>query len=229
MAAPPITEEELQDIYTWVDQIPLSRPKRNIARDFADGGNGAWCSGFVSSQGRSRVVTRDSNSYYCVLYRISAVLVSEITKHFFPRMVELHNYSSSHSVGQKLYNWNTLNRMFTFCRPFNFFSLKFECLFYCYFLLIWFGVVLGLHLCAEKVFKKMGFVIVKEDIDGAINAERGAVERILKFIRQKVCRDVILHVVILLGRITYPVLRIAVCLNVCCIPDGGFSSQIPGE
>ncbi len=38
---------------------------------------------------------------------------------------------------------------------------------------------------AEKVFKKMGFVIVKEDVDGAINAERGAVERILKFIRQK--------------------------------------------
>lgn len=40
----------------------------------------------------------------------------------------------------------------------------------------------------EKVFKKMGFVIVKEDIDGAINAERGAVERILKFVRQKVTK-----------------------------------------
>jgi hypothetical protein len=30
-------EEELQRLYTWVDSIPLSRPKRSIARDFADG------------------------------------------------------------------------------------------------------------------------------------------------------------------------------------------------
>lgn len=32
-----IDEEVLQDLYTWVDQIPLSRPKKNICRDFADG------------------------------------------------------------------------------------------------------------------------------------------------------------------------------------------------
>lgn len=29
---------ELQELYTWIDEVPLSRPKRNIARDFADGG-----------------------------------------------------------------------------------------------------------------------------------------------------------------------------------------------
>jgi len=33
-----LSEEEMQQIYNWVDEIPLSRPKRNIARDFADGG-----------------------------------------------------------------------------------------------------------------------------------------------------------------------------------------------
>ena len=33
-----LSEEEMQMIYNWVDEIPLSRPKRNIARDFADGG-----------------------------------------------------------------------------------------------------------------------------------------------------------------------------------------------
>lgn len=33
-----ITDDELQDLYVWVDDIELSRPKRNIARDFADGG-----------------------------------------------------------------------------------------------------------------------------------------------------------------------------------------------
>ncbi|KAJ8317085.1 hypothetical protein KUTeg_004989 [Tegillarca granosa] len=30
-------EAELQELYSWIDGIPLSRPKRNIARDFADG------------------------------------------------------------------------------------------------------------------------------------------------------------------------------------------------
>jgi hypothetical protein len=33
-----MTEEEMQKLYTWVDEVPLSRPKRNIARDFSDGG-----------------------------------------------------------------------------------------------------------------------------------------------------------------------------------------------
>ncbi len=33
-----VREEELQDLYMWVDGIPLSRPKKNIARDFSDGG-----------------------------------------------------------------------------------------------------------------------------------------------------------------------------------------------
>lgn len=37
MEAPPLTEEELNDIYQWCDEIPLSRPKKIITRDFADG------------------------------------------------------------------------------------------------------------------------------------------------------------------------------------------------
>ncbi|KAI8475741.1 MAG: hypothetical protein J3K34DRAFT_517162 [Monoraphidium minutum] len=69
-----VSEDELQSLYTWVDEIPLSRPKRNIARDFSDG-----------------------------------VLVAEVVQNFFPRLVELHNYSSANSLQQKLYNWNTLN------------------------------------------------------------------------------------------------------------------------
>lgn len=36
--APKLSEEDMQMIYNWVDEIPLSRPKRNIARDFSDGG-----------------------------------------------------------------------------------------------------------------------------------------------------------------------------------------------
>lgn len=33
-----IDEQELASLYAWVDGIPLSRPKRNISRDFSDGG-----------------------------------------------------------------------------------------------------------------------------------------------------------------------------------------------
>jgi hypothetical protein len=33
-----VIDNELKPLYQWVDEIPLSRPKRNIARDFADGG-----------------------------------------------------------------------------------------------------------------------------------------------------------------------------------------------
>ena len=29
---PPLDEGDLQRLYAWVDEIPLSRPKRNIAR-----------------------------------------------------------------------------------------------------------------------------------------------------------------------------------------------------
>lgn len=32
-----LSGEQLEALYTWVDTIPLSRPKRNITRDFSDG------------------------------------------------------------------------------------------------------------------------------------------------------------------------------------------------
>lgn len=38
VVAPPLaSEEDVQRIYNWIDEIPLSRPKRSISRDFADG------------------------------------------------------------------------------------------------------------------------------------------------------------------------------------------------
>mmetsp|Transcript_20780 Transcript_20780/g.70732 ORF Transcript_20780/g.70732 Transcript_20780/m.70732 type:complete len:225 (+) Transcript_20780:172-846(+) len=66
--------EEVFKLYKWIDEIPLSRPKRNISRDFSDG-----------------------------------VLVAEIIAHYFPRIVELHNYCAVNSIKQKAYNWQTLN------------------------------------------------------------------------------------------------------------------------
>ena len=32
-----LTEEELREVYEWVDSFNLSKPKRNIGRDFSDG------------------------------------------------------------------------------------------------------------------------------------------------------------------------------------------------
>ncbi|KAJ7541769.1 hypothetical protein O6H91_10G075600 [Diphasiastrum complanatum] len=32
-----VSPDELPSLYSWVDGIPLSRPKKNIARDFSDG------------------------------------------------------------------------------------------------------------------------------------------------------------------------------------------------
>jgi hypothetical protein len=32
-----MNEDDLQMVYNWVDEIPLSRMKRNISRDFSDG------------------------------------------------------------------------------------------------------------------------------------------------------------------------------------------------
>lgn len=56
-----LDDEELQALYTWVDEIPLSRPKRNIARDFADAGARAWDageSGAAPNRGASRSAVR---------------------------------------------------------------------------------------------------------------------------------------------------------------------------
>ncbi|AWP14074.1 putative sperm flagellar protein 1 [Scophthalmus maximus] len=70
-----LNEEELQELYAWIDKVPLSRPKRNITRDFSDG-----------------------------------VMAAEVAKHFFPKLVDLHNYIPANSTAQKLSNWNLLNR-----------------------------------------------------------------------------------------------------------------------
>ncbi|XP_067324526.1 sperm flagellar protein 1 isoform X1 [Anolis sagrei] len=75
MSAEEPDEEGVLELYRWVDAIPLSRPKRNLARDFSDG-----------------------------------VLVAEVVKFYFPKMVEMHNYAPANSTQQKLSNWGHLNR-----------------------------------------------------------------------------------------------------------------------
>eukprot|EP00993_Chasmostoma_nieuportense_P003851 NODE_4549_length_772_cov_20.937984_g4390_i0.p1 GENE.NODE_4549_length_772_cov_20.937984_g4390_i0~~NODE_4549_length_772_cov_20.937984_g4390_i0.p1 ORF type:complete len:238 (+),score=102.48 NODE_4549_length_772_cov_20.937984_g4390_i0:55-714(+) len=105
-------EAELQALYQWVDEIPLSRPKRNITRDFSDG-----------------------------------VLMAETVKHFFPKLVDLHNYSPTQSVVQKEYNWRTLD---------------------------------------QKAFKKINFIVSKQDIHFIATCQSGAVEKVLSNFKSKV-------------------------------------------
>ena len=78
MEFPNLDEEEMQMIYNWVDEIPLSRPKRNIARDFSDGGNPL--------------------NFETMMFTFGIVLMAEVVKHFIPHLVEIHNYSAAHSV-----------------------------------------------------------------------------------------------------------------------------------
>jgi len=109
-----VSEAELQGLYTWVDEIPLSRPKRNIARDFSDG-----------------------------------VLFAEVVAHYFPRLVDLHNYSAANNTAQKMYNWNTMN---------------------------------------QKVFKRLGFSVAKQDFEAIANCQPGAIERLLKLAKIKIAK-----------------------------------------
>lgn len=73
-----LSPQQLQELYKWIDKVPLSRPKRNIARDFSDG-----------------------------------VLMSEVIHHFFPNLVDLHNYVKASNHDTKTANWITLNAKVT--------------------------------------------------------------------------------------------------------------------
>uniref|UniRef100_A0A3Q2CD66 Sperm flagellar 1 n=1 Tax=Cyprinodon variegatus TaxID=28743 RepID=A0A3Q2CD66_CYPVA len=46
--------------------------------------------------------------YICGLFH--AVMIAEIIQHFFPKFVDLHNYSSCCKIQQKLSNWSLLNK-----------------------------------------------------------------------------------------------------------------------
>ncbi|XP_068168754.1 sperm flagellar protein 1-like [Antennarius striatus] len=115
--------KELIDLYVWLDQIPLSRPRRNITRDFSDGVMAAevttdrpmskeeledlhkWFNKIPLSQ-PIKNITRDFSD---------GVMAAEVVKHFFPKLVDLYNYTPTNSVSQKRSNWDYLNRK-VFCK-----------------------------------------------------------------------------------------------------------------
>ena len=85
-----LSDEELLSLYTWVDSIPLSRAKQKITRDFSDGGT--LFIAFINKPDASLLV-----------------LMAEVAKFYYPKLVDLHNYSAAHGQQQKFYNWETLN------------------------------------------------------------------------------------------------------------------------
>lgn len=88
-----------------VDSIPLSRPKKNINRDFSD-----------------------------------AMMMAEVIHHFNSKIVAVHNYPIANSVSKKIANWNTLH---------------------------------------NKVLKKIGIPLTKQQIEDIANSQPGAIEQVL--------------------------------------------------
>ncbi|KAG9341123.1 hypothetical protein JZ751_019877, partial [Albula glossodonta] len=143
-----LDEETLQDLYAWIDKIPLSRPKRNITRDFSDG-----------------------------------VMAAEVVKYFFPKLVELHNYTPANSTHQKLSNWGTLNR-----------QGPRRCVFhrqasvkpYITLLSVSYGCTRPQGRVGIKVFAKLNFNVPEDVIKKITLCTAGYIEPILCTLREKI-------------------------------------------
>lgn len=92
--------DHLDEIYDWIDQIKFSRPKKNIARDFSDGGKGRASHWFLQKHLKKKINAR---------HKIS-VLMAELLKRYYPKHVDVHNYVAGNSIARKIDNWCTLNR-----------------------------------------------------------------------------------------------------------------------
>lgn len=84
-----------EDLYQWLDQYKITRPKRNINRDFSDA---------------SKIQSNNKIKFILHIYYYLPVPLVEILKQHYPKMVETHNYSPKNSYAEKLINWQTLNR-----------------------------------------------------------------------------------------------------------------------
>lgn len=65
---------EFEEVYEWVDKVPLTRVRKHFGRDFSDG-----------------------------------CLTAEVIKHYWPEVVDLHNYQEALGATRKRENWVTLN------------------------------------------------------------------------------------------------------------------------
>ncbi|CAL8101808.1 unnamed protein product [Orchesella dallaii] len=99
-----LNPQDLEELYSWIDTVPLTRPKKNINRDFSDGGDMSSDCNFQTKR------------IFMIQYLYKAfipqhlVSVAELVHFYMPRLIELHNYVNASSSAQKRINWSMLNR-----------------------------------------------------------------------------------------------------------------------
>ena len=94
-----LDEHLLEELYLWIDSLPLSRPKKRIERDFSDGNS-------IPISFRHG----DSINFFFSSVSFEGKLIAEIVQYYLPDLVDLHNYSSANSLDHKKSNWDTLNK-----------------------------------------------------------------------------------------------------------------------
>ncbi|KAF0027428.1 hypothetical protein F2P81_020169 [Scophthalmus maximus] len=90
-------------------------------------------------------------------------MAAEVAKHFFPKLVDLHNYIPANSTAQKLSNWNLLNRQDS--SP---------------------SSPTGVAKCSWKVFSKMNFHVPEETVKRIVLSAAGVIEPVLSTLREKI-------------------------------------------
>ncbi len=95
--------EEFTLLLEWIDDIPLTRVKRNLNRDFADAG---YCADSVFSQS-----SRVNYLFYSVSVLVAEVIHHQLNEAKVTQLVEKHNYQSANANGNKKGNWELLRRL----------------------------------------------------------------------------------------------------------------------
>lgn len=167
------TGDHLGEIYNWIDGIKFSRPKKNIARDFSDGGNKhlnlvsaaiskyfnnlkKYFSSFSIGKERERISHRieiyhvfQKSSIFHNKKNSILVLMAELLKLYYPKYVDVHNYITGNSVSKKIDNWCMLNR---------------------------------------KVLSKIDMKLGKEVINQLASSQPGIIEKVLSDLRVKILK-----------------------------------------
>lgn len=77
-----LDDQILQDLYAWIDQIPLSRPKKRIEKDFSDGGKM-----FASALFSCLIISLEMIFFINIEFLFFPVMVAELIKYYFPTWV----------------------------------------------------------------------------------------------------------------------------------------------
>lgn len=102
-----LTAEAQDAVLAWLEEFELSKPARakTLGRDFSDGGMLSLRSSICTC---APIFVLHTQHFPCSCQ--PPVLLAQVLKQLYPKLVELHNYPQRNSFTLKLDNWNTLNR-----------------------------------------------------------------------------------------------------------------------